>query len=41
MVQELGSRDEFVQRSREIETSYDFIGEMRERFLRFKRQKYL
>ncbi|KFK40907.1 hypothetical protein AALP_AA2G058800 [Arabis alpina] len=41
MVQELGSRDNFLQHNREIETSYDFLGEMRQRFLRFKRQKYL
>ncbi|ESQ29610.1 hypothetical protein EUTSA_v10023626mg [Eutrema salsugineum] len=41
MVQELGSREEFMQGNREIETSYDFLGEMRQRFLRFKRQKYL
>ncbi|KAG2317065.1 hypothetical protein Bca4012_067960 [Brassica carinata] len=41
MVQELGSREEFMQENRDTETSYDFLGEMRQRFLRFKRQKYL
>ncbi|KAF8100521.1 hypothetical protein N665_0222s0020 [Sinapis alba] len=41
MVQELGSREEFMQKNRDTETSYDFLGEMRQRFLRFKRQKYL
>ncbi|KAJ0254510.1 Beta carbonic anhydrase 6 [Hirschfeldia incana] len=41
MVQELGSREELLQENRDTETSYDFLGEMRQRFLRFKRQKYL
>uniref|UniRef100_A0A1J3I2C3 Carbonic anhydrase n=1 Tax=Noccaea caerulescens TaxID=107243 RepID=A0A1J3I2C3_NOCCA len=41
MVQELGIREELMQINREIETGYDFLGEMRQRFLRFKRQKYL
>lgn len=41
MVQELGSREDFLQENRDTETSYDFLGEMRQRFLRFKRQKYL
>lgn len=41
MVQELGSREELMQENRDTETSYDFLGEMRQRFLRFKRQKYL
>ncbi|CAH2047220.1 unnamed protein product [Thlaspi arvense] len=41
MVQELGTREELMQENREVETSYDFLGEMRQRFLRFKRQKYL
>ncbi|XP_019093175.1 PREDICTED: beta carbonic anhydrase 6, mitochondrial-like isoform X3 [Camelina sativa] len=41
MVQELGMREEFMQPNRELETNYDFLGEMRQRFLRFKRQKYL
>ncbi|CAN8253871.1 unnamed protein product, partial [Cochlearia groenlandica] len=41
MVQELVSRDEYFQQKSETETSYDFLGEMRQRFMRFKRQKYL
>lgn len=41
MVQELGSREELMQENRDTETSYDYLGEMRQRFLRFKRQKYL
>ncbi|KAJ4887475.1 Beta carbonic anhydrase 6 [Raphanus sativus] len=41
MVQELRSREELMQENRDTETSYDFLGEMRQRFLRFKRQKYL
>ncbi|KAG7588357.1 Carbonic anhydrase [Arabidopsis suecica] len=41
MVQELGIREEFMEGNRETDTSYDFLGEMRQRFMRFKRQKYL
>lgn len=41
MVQELGIREELMQENRETEKGYDFLGEMRQRFLRFKRQKYL
>lgn len=41
MVQELGNGEEFMEGNRETDTSYDFLREMRQRFMRFKRQKYL